>query len=228
MTDARPSPTAPLDDPDRDRVVPTDGRRLRGERTRSAVLDEAVQAASVHGLEGLTFAPLAARVGVNKSAIAALFANKEGLQLATVARARELFAHAVVAPARQAEPGLARVGELVRRWTDYSRSRTFVGGCFFRAAETELDARPGPVRDAVVAVRREWEGYLGHHVALAAAAGDLDDDGDPAQVVFELDAVLAAADGRSVLLGDPTAYERALRAVRAQLVARGADPARLG
>ncbi|TWH26569.1 hypothetical protein L600_000600000490 [Isoptericola variabilis J7] len=183
-----------------------------------------MQEASVRGLDGLTLGVLAEQVPLNKSGIAGLFGNKEGLQLAAVDHARTLFLDTVVVPARAASPGLARVWALVQRWIDYSRGRTFVGGCFFRAVEVELDGREGPVRDAVVAARRDWDGYLQHHVGLAVAAGELDPGTDAAQLVFEVTALLGAANDRSLLLGDDAVYARAEAAVRAALVARGADP----
>ncbi|WP_306575866.1 TetR/AcrR family transcriptional regulator [Isoptericola croceus] len=205
----------------------TDGRRARGDRTRRAVLDQAVQAASLDGLGGLTFGSLAGVAPVNKSGIAGLFGSKERLQLAVVEHARTLFVDAVLAPARAAPPGLRRLWALVGSWVDYSRSRVFAGGCFFRTAEIELDGQDGPVRDAVVAAHQEWEGYLRHHVELAAAAGELAADVDAEQLVFEITALLGGANDRSLLLDDDAVYGRASAAVRAVLVARGADPAEL-
>jgi AcrR family transcriptional regulator len=203
-----------------------DGRRVRGERTRRAVLDRAVQAASVDGLGGLTFGTLAVTAPVNKSGIAGLFGSKEGLQLATVAYAREVFTEVVVDPARGAERGLPRLRRTVEAWLDYSRGRVFAGGCFFRAAATELDARaPGPVRDAVVEALRDWDGYL---VGLATAAverGELAPGTDAEQLVFEVNAFLERADSESVLRGDAGAYDRAAGAIAGSLAARGAAPA---
>ncbi|MCK0115621.1 TetR/AcrR family transcriptional regulator [Isoptericola sp. S6320L] len=205
---------------------PTDGRRARGDRSRRAVLDHAVQVASVEGLGGLTFGSLATAAPVNKSGIAGLFGSKEGLQLAVVDHARTTFVEEVITPARAAEAGVARLWALVGAWTAYSRSRVFTGGCFFRAAEVELDGREaGPVRDAVVAVQAQWDGYLSHQVERAVDAGQLVPDADPEQVAFEIDALLGAANDRSLLLGDDGVYLRAHRAIRAALVARGADPA---
>ena len=86
-----------------------DGRRARGDRSRRAVLDTAVQAASVEGLDALSFGGLAAQAPVNKSGIAGLFGSKEGLQLAVVEHARQTFVDTVIAPARNAEPGLPRL-----------------------------------------------------------------------------------------------------------------------
>jgi len=205
-----------------------DGRRLRGDRTRRAVLDRAVHAASVEGLDGLTFGTLAASVPVNKSGIAGLFGSKEGLQLAVVAHARDVYRATVVLPAAEGEPGLARLWRTVLAWLTYSEERVFDGGCFFRAAATELDARtPGPVRDAVVAALRDWDAYLVRLATGAVERGELAEGTDVGQLVFTLDAVLDRADLASVLLADPDAYARARRAARGLLAAAGADPAAL-
>jgi AcrR family transcriptional regulator len=207
----------------------TDGRRLRGDRTRRAVLDRAVQTASVDGLDGLTFGTLAAVAPVNKSGIAGLFGSKEGLQLAVVAHARDVFREAVVLPAADADPGLAQLWATVLAWLRYSRGRVFEGGCFFRSAATELDARtPGPVRDAVVAALRDWDAYLARLVEDAVARGELDAATAVAQLVFTVDALLDRADLASVLLGDPVAYDRARGAVRGLLLAAGARAEALG
>jgi AcrR family transcriptional regulator len=201
----------------------TDLRRARGDRTRREVLDTAVQEASVRGLDALTFGTLAATAPVNKSAIAGLFGSKEGLQLAAVARASEIYVEHVIAPARGAERGLARLWALVRAWTEYSRSRVFRGGCFFRTVEVEFDMREGPVREAVVEAQRSWESYLVHHAQVAVDAGELAPDTDPHQVAFEINAFLNAANDRSLLLGDDAVYDRARDATRSLLVAHGAD-----
>ncbi|MFE5308157.1 TetR/AcrR family transcriptional regulator [Isoptericola sp. NPDC056605] len=220
-TTATGSPTSTSGD------VPADGRRVRGDRSRRAVLDLAVQDASVRGLEALTLGSLAARLPVNKSGIAGLFGGKEGLQLAAVEHARTMFVEAVVEPARVAAPGLARLWALVRQWSDYSRRRVFAGGCFFRTVEVEFDTQEGAVRDAVVTAHRDWTSYLRRHAELAAGAGELAADTDVDQLAFEITAMLNAANDGSLLLGDDAVYDRALAAVRGSLEARGADPAAL-
>lgn len=203
----------------------TDLRRARGDRTRRAVLDSAVQEASVRGLDALTFGTLAASAPVHKSAIAGLFGSKEKLQLAAVGRATEIYTEHVLVPARSVERGLVRLWALVLAWTEYSRSRVFRGGCFFRTVEVEFDTRAGAVHDAVVEARQAWESYLVHQARLAVEAGELDADVEPLQVAFEINALLNAANDRSLLLTDDGAYSRCLAAVRTLLVARGADPA---
>src|SRR5919198_1643971 len=77
-----------------------DGRRARGDRTRRAILDEAVQIASAEGLEGLSIGRLAEALGVSKSGLFAHFGSKLDLQVETVKAAREVFMEEVVRAAR--------------------------------------------------------------------------------------------------------------------------------
>ena len=66
-----------------------DGRKLRGDRTKRAILAKAVDVASVDGLEGLSIGRLAAELGVSKSGLFAHFGSKLELQLETVQTASD-------------------------------------------------------------------------------------------------------------------------------------------
>jgi AcrR family transcriptional regulator len=203
-----------------------DGRRARGDESRRVILAHAIDAASVDGLDGLTIGRLADAAGHSKSGIATLFGSKEQLQLATVAAARDVFVERVVAPARaRSERGLGRVCALISAWLDYSDERVFRGGCFFAAASVELDAKPGPVRDAVVAASAAWEDYLTVSIEYAMAAGELPGLDDARQLTFEIVSFLEAANTRSLLHASTEPYSRAATARRARRLSLGADPA---
>ena len=189
--------------------APTDGRRARGLRSRAAVLERAVQMASREGLEGLTIGELAAELQLNKSSVFALFGSKEELQLATLAAARGILIDQVVVPALASEEGLPRLMAIGQAWCDYLASDVFAGGCFLSAASTEMDGRPGPVRDAVAAVMREWIAVLSANIEAAIAAGDLRSDVDPAAMAFRLNALGMAANWQRQLFGDPAGIEHA-------------------
>jgi AcrR family transcriptional regulator len=196
---------------------PTDGRRARGMRSRTAVLERSVQMASREGLEGLTVGALAADLGVHKSSVFALFGSKEELQLATLAAARAILIEHVVAPALASEAGLPRLLAIGEAWCDYLLADVFAGGCFLCAASAEMDGRPGAVRDAVVAVMREWIEVLRANVEAALAAGDLHEDVDAAAMAFRLNALGMAANWQRQLLEEPTGVEHARTAWRAEL-----------
>lgn len=202
-----------------------DGRRVRGDESRRAILAHAVDTASVDGLDGLTIGRLADAAGHSKSGVATLFGSKEQLQLAVVAAAREVFVDHVVAPARaRTDRGLERVCTLLSLWIDYSESRVFSGGCFFAATSVEFDSKPGPVRDAIVAASSLWEDYLTVSIEYAMAAGELPELVDARQLTFEMVAYLEAANTRSLLYASAEPYARAATALRTRLIGLGADP----
>ncbi len=186
-------------------------------RSRAAVLERSVQKASREGLEGLTVGGLAAELGVHKSSVFALFGSKQELQLATLAAAREMLIDHVVAPGLASREGLPRLRAIGEAWCDYFISEVFAGGCFLCAASAEMDGRPGAVRDAVVAVMREWIAVLEANIEVAIAAGDLRADVDSAALAFQLNALGMAANWQRQLLDDPAGIEHARSAWRAEL-----------
>src|SRR3954453_15649367 len=111
------------------RVDSRDKRRERGDRSRAAVLKQAVDAASIAGLDELSFGQLAAATGLSKAGVQTLFRTKEELQLAAIAHAREQFIDAVIRPAWSAPTGLARLRALVEHWVVYAEAPLFARGC---------------------------------------------------------------------------------------------------
>ncbi|GAB2661549.1 TetR/AcrR family transcriptional regulator [Kribbella swartbergensis] len=197
-----------------------DGRLVRGDQTRRAVLRKAVDIASVDGLEGLSIGRLATELGISKSGLFAHFGSKEELQLATIRAARRIYADAVVTPALEVEPGLARLRALSECWLDYSRRRVFPGGCFFAKVSHEFGARTGAVHEAMAAVHLEWMALLETSVREAVELGQL--DADPAQLAFDLNAYYEAANLASILHGGEAPYTHARQAIRARLEAAAA------
>jgi AcrR family transcriptional regulator len=175
--------------------------------------------ATVDGLTGLTLGRLADDLGVAKSSVQAAFGTKEELQLAAIAAASDTFVVSVVAPAMAAAGGRDRVWELVERFLAYVDARVFPGGCFMAATFAECDSRPGPVRDALCEVRLQWLGLLEREIRKGQRAGQLPRSPSPADVAFEIDAVLAAANTARNLLDDDAPLESARRVLRSRLLA---------
>ena len=210
---------------------PTTGTRARaprsdGMRTRQAILDEAARLATVEGLDGLSLARLAERVGMSKSGLFAHFGSKEELQLATVERATEIFDEVVVRPAADLEDGLERLRALLEGFLGHVEVAVVPGGCFFASASAELDTRAGPVRERALGVVSEWTESLEGAVRDAQREGLIARDVDAAQLVFELDAYLMLANAQFVASGSKEPLERARRAIAERLegvVAHGAS-----
>jgi AcrR family transcriptional regulator len=186
----------------------TDKRLRRGARTRRTVVDAAVDMASLDGLDSISFNRVAADAGLSKAGVQTLFGTKEALQLATVARARELFRGAVVEPTVGTPAGVRRLRALIDQWIVYAEGPAFAGGCFFVANLAEFDSRPGPVRDALGRARQDWIELIADELRHAVADDDL--DLDPDLTAFEIDAVLSAAN-IALRLGDAGAMDKVRR-----------------
>jgi AcrR family transcriptional regulator len=204
-------------------LVP-DGRKVRGDKTRRAILQAAVNVASVEGLEGLSIGRLASELQMSKSGLFAHFGSKEELQVSTVRAAAAIFTHRVIAPAiEEHEPGLARLCSMLLAWQDYIERGVFAGGCFFAAATVEMDGRPGPVRDAVAAQMTRWAGLLTEYIREAVDRGQLRADTDAEQLAFELDALGTAVNSGWQLHEDAAVFARGRRALRRRLEADATD-----
>jgi AcrR family transcriptional regulator len=203
--------------------VATNTEPTKGERTRAAILDEAARLATVDGLEGLTIGELARATGMSKSGLYAHFGSKLDLQLATIEAARQTFVVEVLRPALHAPKGIERLLTACEAFLSHVERRVFPGGCFFSAAAVDVGTRPGPVHDAILAQRLDWLALLERLATEATDLGELESNPDPAQLAFELQALLVAASTSFILQGDEGVFERALVAIHERL--RIAQPA---
>src|SRR5689334_6982564 len=192
---------------------------MKGERTRTGILERAVDLASLEGLEGLTIGRLADDLSMSKSGLFAHFGSKEDLQLSTIEAARERFVEEVVRPALEAPRGYPRLMALCRSWLDYVQREVFPGGCFFAAASFEFDGRPGIVRDTIARAMDAWLATLEKAIQLAKDEGHLDPKIDPGQLAFELNALFFGANFAWNLRHDHKAFARAERAIAERLEA---------
>ena len=202
-----------------------DGRVARGDQTRKAILDRAMDVASVEGLEGLSIGRLATDLGISKSGVFAHFGSKEELQLATIRAAVKVFVDHVVRPAMATPAGLRRVHALLDAKLTYFERPIFAGGCFFQSAAAEFNSRPGRVRDAIAGTLRDWRKLYERTVEDARSLGEICEGVDVAQLTFELDAYVRAAQSDALLYDEPEAYAMARIALKARLAAVARDPA---
>lgn len=200
-----------------------DGRLVRGERTRTAVLDAAVRLASQAGLDGLSLGQLADVMGVSKSGLFAHWKSKEDLQLATIEHAKEQWIRYVITPALAAPHGVRRLWALhVRRMAFYSDD-VLPGGCFFGNVEFEYNAKPGVVKDRLAELFLDWISMIERMITEAMDAGELDPATEPRQLAYEIEALGLTAVMQSRLLSD-SACTYARRAVLARLRSLCPDP----
>lgn len=176
----------------------------KGSETRAAILDRAVDLASVEGLEGLTIGRLAAELQMSKSGLFAHFGSKQELQLAAIEAAARRFQAAVVKPALAEPEGPERLRAMAERYL--GQLRDYSGGCFWAATSTEYDDRPGPVRDAIAAALDAWISALAQQAEIAGVRHS-------DRFAFELYSLVMGANARYRLSGDERVFDYAREAV---------------
>jgi AcrR family transcriptional regulator len=184
----------------------------KGRQTRAAILDAALALAARAGLEGLSIGALAEVTGMSKSGVFAHFGSRAGLQIAVIAEYHARFEDEVFRPALREARGLPRLRALCDRWLQRV-SAEIDCGCLYISGAVEFDDRPGPVRDALVAMVRTWQLALAKAIHAAIAEGHLAADTDPQQVLFELHGIVLALHHDARFLRNPGAPAHARRAV---------------
>lgn len=182
----------------------------KGAETRGVILGEASRLARRIGLGGLTIGSLATQTGMSKSGLFAHFGSKESLQLQVLEHSRDRFVDDVIRPALKAPRGEPRVRDLFERWLEWD---SVEGGCPLVAASFELDDQPGPVRESLVRVQRDWSDTLATVFTSGIGEGHFRPDADPRQFAQDVLGVMLSFHMTSRLLGDSNAADRAKRAL---------------
>lgn len=183
----------------------------KGDETRTAVLDEAVELASLVGLGGLTIGSLAAATKLSKSGLYAHFESKEALQVEVLQHARQRFIDLVMRPTLRAPRGEARLRAFFEHWLTW-QVEVLSGGCIFVDAASEFDDQEGPVRDELLRGERDKLDSIAVMVQGAVGEGHFRDDVDEGQFAYELEGIMLAHHHSRRLMRDGLADERARRA----------------
>ncbi|MDY0976706.1 TetR/AcrR family transcriptional regulator [Massilia sp. CFBP9012] len=194
----------------------------KGEQTRAAILDVALELASRNGLEGLTIGLLADRMSMSKSGVFAHFGSREDLQLEVVKLYHHRFEQEVFFPSITEARGLPRLVAMYTRWVKRV-SVEIASGCIYISGAVEYDDREGPIREQLVSMVRAWQEALLRSVQQAVEIGHLRRDLDPEQLVFEMHGLILALHHDARFLRNPGAVERA-RAAFERLVENYRNP----
>ena len=183
----------------------------KGQATRAAILDAALGLASHMGLEGLSIGALAEVTQMSKSGVFAHFGSREELQISVIREYHAKFEEEVFYPALKQPRGLPRLRALFERWIKRV-SVEIDSGCIYISGAVEFDDRPGPVRDALASMVRDWHGALERAIRIAVDEGHLRPATDAAQMLFEIHGLILALHHDARFLRLPGAMERVHRA----------------
>lgn len=201
-----------------------DGRLVRGERTRAAVLDRALLLTTVAGLDGLSLSQVADALGISKSGLFAHWRSKEALQLAVIDHARQQWTDQVIRPCLAAPRGVRRLWAVHHSRLAFYEAEVLPGGCFFANANFEFNARPGVIRDRLAVELTDWMTFLTGLATDAVTRGELLPGTDPEHLAYETEALGVCAVMQAPVLGREVTFHRARRALLVTLRARTTDP----
>ena len=143
------------------------------------------------GLEGLSIGALAEVMQMSKSGVFAHFGSREELQISVIREYHNRFEEEVFFPSLAEPRGLPRLRALFERWVRRV-SVELDSGCIYISGAVEFDDRPGPVRDALATMVRDWQLALERAIRIAVEEGQLREDTDPAQMLFEIHGLILA------------------------------------
>jgi AcrR family transcriptional regulator len=191
--------------------------------TKTRILDRAYQLGARYGLEAVTIGRLADEMAMSKAGLYGHFGSKQELQLQTLRHGRAIFLRDVIAPTQEVPDGVERLWASCLTVLAASGHTGLPAGDFWVTVFHEYAARSGPVREAAEATMRWWLGQLEHLVAVGLERGQLAPC-DPAQLAFEVQALLGASSHQYHLCHDTRAVERGLAAIAQRLeTLRGAS-----
>ena len=205
----------------------------KGEQTRAAILDAALDLASRDGLEGLTIGLLADRMQMSKSGVFAHFGSREDLQIAVIQEYHRRFEQEVFLPSLAEARGLPRLAAMFARWVK-RHTHEIASGCMYISGAVEYDDRPGSIRDELHAMVMTWEKALLRAARESVKSGDLAADTDCEQLVFEMRALVLGLhhDARFLQHDDAVArteraFARLINSYRAQATASAKSHSKL-
>jgi len=189
----------------------------KGEQTRAAIVDAALELAGRDGLEGLTIGLVADRMRMSKSGVFAHFGSREDLQIAVLKEYEKRFVEGVLLPSLNEPRGLPRLEAMYSRWIDRISIEIASLGCIYVSGAVEYDDRPGPIRDELVGMIRSWQTELVRAIKQAIEEGHLRADTDPMQLVFVIQGLVLSVHFNARLMHNKESITRG-RAGFAQLI----------
>jgi AcrR family transcriptional regulator len=198
----------------------------KGQQTKAAIVEAALNLATHIGLEGLSIGALADVMGMSKSGVFAHFGSREELQISVVREYHHCFEQEVFYPAMSAPRGVARLRALFANWMQRT-SVEIDSGCIYISGAVEFDDRPGPVRDALAESVMTWHSAMRRAIVQAKERGELRADVDEDQMLFEIHGLILALHYEARFLKNPGSIGRALTGFD-NILSRFSAPAPVG
>ena len=193
-------------------TAPRHASLRKGQQTRAAIVNAALEQAARAGLEGLTIGALAEQMHMSKSGVFAHFGSREDLQIAVLKAYEQRFIDEVLKPSLRQVRGLPRLLAILNHWLERTVIEAALG-CIWISGASEYDDRPGAVRDELVSMVQGWQREISRAIGQSIREGHLGEDTDVNDLVFGIYGVILVLHHDSRLMRSAEALPRARRAI---------------
>lgn len=196
----------------------------KADETLAEIVVIALDIAMVEGISQVSFGKVAKRLGMSKSGVFCRAGSLQRLQRAVLDEYDRRFLSDIVLPTRAAPRGLPALEEHVRALALRAGSAATGSSCLYIAGAFDGAALDPALHERLRNGLERWRALLGQIVQDAVALGQLPEDTNCEQLVFEIHSLVVgmAHDARS--LRDPSIGVRMMQAGR-RLLASYAQPA---
>ncbi len=181
---------------------------LKGQQTKNAIIEAALNLATHVGLEGLSIGAIAELTGMSKSGVFAHFGSREELQISVVNEYHHRFEQEIFYPCLELPRGIPRLRALFDNWMQRT-SAELDSGCIYISGAVEFDDRSGPVRDALTTSVHTWHAAMRRTIVQSRECGDLCPDLDENQFLFEAHGLILVLHYEARFLRSEGALQRA-------------------
>jgi AcrR family transcriptional regulator len=195
----------------------------KGQQTRAAIVQAALEQASRTGLEGLTIGALAEQMRMSKSGVFAHFGSREELQIAVLKAYEKRFIDEILKPSLLEPRGLPRLLAMLNHWLERTVIEAALG-CIWISGASEYDDRPGAVREELVSMVKGWQREISRAIVQAVQQGHLRRETDVDDLVFGIYGVILVLHHDSRLMRSREALPRARRAIERLLLQYSTGP----
>jgi TetR/AcrR family transcriptional regulator, transcriptional repressor for nem operon len=205
-------------------------KRAAAEATRTRILDVAERLVQTCGFNGISYADIAAEVGITKASLHYHFATKAELGRMLVVRYTQVFGAALQQISGGVADAAAQLRAYVKLYADVLADRRM---CLCGMVAAEYGTLPPPMQEAIRLFFEFNEGWLARLLEQGGREGSLRLAVPPAAAARML---VGALEGEMLVArayGDPERFAAAARLLLAQLDGHGrrsriATPARAG
>jgi AcrR family transcriptional regulator len=184
----------------------------KSEQTLAAIVKTALEIAVVEGLQAVSLGEVAKRMDISKSGVFARVGSLEALQTMVIQEYGRIFSNNVFLPALTAPRGLPRLNAIMKLWIGRGTGDKAMAGGLHTSAAFDLDHVESPLRDGLLKAVLDWRRQLTRTIRIAIDEGHLRPDTDPAQLMYEINALMVGFLHDARFLRDPIAHDRAFSA----------------